>query len=115
MWSVFGLPMSSPATVALVTSLCVSIRMADWWTRITSSSVTVRFCRPGAWAKSAPAASEESDKREEGHRIYCTILFVPIAASSLSRDCFQQRVDLLLRLLRLEELLLVVLQRDAAA
>ena len=60
MWSVLGLPMSRPATVALVTSLWVSIRMAELCTRMTSASVTVRFWRPGGWAGSADIASTAS-------------------------------------------------------
>jgi hypothetical protein len=47
--------MSRPATVLLVTSLWVSIRMAERWTRITSESVTVRLVRPGAWENAALA------------------------------------------------------------
>src|ERR1700682_2911167 len=39
--------MSRPSTVALVTSLCVSIRIAERWTRWTSASVTVRLVSAG--------------------------------------------------------------------
>src|SRR3954466_13243749 len=65
--------MSMPATVALVTSLCVSMRIALLCTRATSSSVTVRFWRPGACAgrsetEKAVATAIEIKRVMEGFR-----------------------------------------------
>src|SRR5690349_17488568 len=84
MWSPLGFPMSSPLTVSLVMSLCVSIRRHERCTRATSSSPTVRFCRPGACAYASVAASARGTRDLAGigteDRVYHSVAeaFLPV-------------------------------------